>query len=208
LGTDIRELSAVLEERNKFKSANAWAAHAQKALEKVMNKNPLPSKDQIVDWLTDGRQTGALQKALTLPMLAGTRKDLLDPLRMLGFPGGETPELHHIFPRAWCSANSKSANLVNLLDESKGGRNWVESTANLMPLSRTSNNLWKAKEPCTILAEQEAHFSTVKGAASKVFIDSEAFELLRSGPSHIEAFWKRRADLIAGDLLGRTTVTL
>lgn len=208
LGTDIKDLTRLLDERASFSSATAWANHAQASLKKLVGRENLPSKDQLIEWLTEGRQTGALLKALTLPMLAGTQKDLLDPQRVLGFPNGETPELHHIYPKAWFASNSHSAIRSQTNAKTGNGSEWISSVANLMPLSRKSNNLWRAKEPATILAEQEAQFSTLKAAAQSVFIDSEAFELLRSVPVQIEAFLKKRAMLIADDLLGRTSVTL
>jgi hypothetical protein len=206
LGTDIKELTAILELRSNFASPNAWANEARVALETLI-RGFLPTKEQLVDLLTDGRQAGALQKTLTLPMLAGIHKDLLDPQTLICFAGGEPPELHHIFPRAWCATN-KTGRLASLLDKTLAGRNWVESIANQMPLSRKSNNIWKAKVPDQILAEQEARFPAVRNAAESVFIDAGAFEFLRNGSKDIEAFWSRRADLIAIDLLGRTNVTL
>jgi hypothetical protein len=206
LGKDIKELTAILEQRGNFESPNGWANHARAALDAVI-KGPLPTKEQLIDLLTDGRPGGALQKALTLPMLAGRHKDLLDPQTPICFVGGEPPELHHIFPKAWCASN-KTGKLALLLDKTLAGRNWVESIANQMPLSRKSNNIWKAKVPDQILAEEEALFPTVRNAAESVFIDAEAFELLRNGPNSIEEFWTRRANLIANDLLGRTNVIL
>jgi hypothetical protein len=206
LGADIKELKAILEKRSNFDSANKWAEEATKSLDMLMGPFTV-TKETLIDLLTDGRQTGALQQALTLPMLAGAHKDLLDPQVNIGFPNGETPELHHIFPKAWCASN-KSGNLAKLLDKKAAGRDWVDSIANMMPLSRKSNNIWKAKIPDQILAEQQAHFATIKAAAKGVYIDEKAFELLTEGSSRIEDFWMRRANLIATDLLGRTTVTL
>jgi len=206
LGTDIRELKAILERRADAKSANEWAKDASESLDKLLISK-VPTKDQLIEWLTDGRQTGALQKALTLPMLAGAHKDLLDPQVNIGFPNGEAPELHHIFPKAWCASN-RTGSLASLLDKKLAGRDWVDSIANMMPLSRKSNNTWKAKIPNQILAEQQAHFSTIKTAAKGVYIDEAAFQLLTEDSRQIKNFWARRAELIANDLIGRTTVTL
>ena len=167
----------------------------------------LPTKEQLVELISDGRQTGALQKVLTLPMIAGVHLDLLDPQMKIGFPGGEPVELHHIYPRAWCNS-SKAGDLASILDKEIAGKNWVESTANLMPLSRKSNNIWKSKIPGQILQEKKAEYSVVKRAAKQVFIDEIAFEFLVQGARKIEEFWVRRADLIAEDLIGRTSVTL
>jgi hypothetical protein len=206
LGADIKELSAILDKRGAINSPNEWAIFAQKSLDSLI-AGIMPTRSQLVDLLTDGRQTGALQKALTLTLLAGSHKDLLDPQFNISFPGGEPPELHHIFPRAWCASNC-TGELAKILNKEQAGRNWVESTANLMPLSRKSNNIWKAKVPSQILAEKQAQFSIVKSAAKEVFIDEIAFEHLLEGSGKIREFWERRAEAIASDILGRTTVTL
>jgi hypothetical protein len=206
LATDIKLIKEILRKRASFKSSNEWARFAQAQLIESMGK-VLPTKEQIIDLLTDGRQTEALQKALTLPMLAGVHQDLLDPQLKISFPEGEPVDLHHIFPKAWC-ASSHAAELRKLLNQEIAGRDWVDSTANLMPLSRKSNNLWKSKIPGQILEERKADYMIVKQAAMQVYIDEEAFGYLTEGTRQIEEFWKRRAELIAGDLLDRATVTL
>lgn len=206
LATDLRDLRAILQSRASFTSANEWAIHAQRDLEGVVDKI-VPTKDQLVEALTDGRQTGAFQKALTLPMFGGVRGDLLDPQTKLSYPSAEIVELHHIFPKAWCNSN-RTGELARLLDRESTGRNWVDSTANLLPLSRKSNNLWKAKIPGQILHENFAEFATVRSAAKPVFIDEKAFDLLLEGPRGIGEFWSTRAELMAEDLIGRTMISL
>jgi hypothetical protein len=206
LGKDIENLKRILSARQSLKSGNEWAVFAQRELQEFMG-GVLPNKEQLVDLVSEGRQTGALQKALTLPMIAGVHQDLLDPQMKIGFPGGEPVELHHIYPKAWCNS-SKAGELARILDREVAGRNWVDSTANLMPLSRKSNNIWKSKMPGQILQEKKAEYGVVKQAAKQVFIDEEAFGHLVEGARRIEEFWSRRADLIAEDLMSRTLVTL
>jgi hypothetical protein len=206
LGKDIEHLKRILGRRQSFQSGNEWAGYASRELQEFMNAL-LPNYDQLVELLSDGRQTGALQKALTLPMIAGVRQDLLEPQMKIGFPGGEPVELHHIFPKAWCNS-SKTGELAAILDKDISGKNWVDSTANLMPLSRKSNNIWKSKVPALILEEKKAEFGVVMQAAQQVFIDEEAFRDLLEGSRRIKEFWSRRADLIAHDLLSRTQVSL
>jgi hypothetical protein len=206
LGKDIQQLKIVLKKRADFKSGNDWVLFAEQTLQKHMGK-VLPTKDQLIEQVSEGRQTGALQKALVLPMIAGARQDFLDPDVKLGFPGGEPVELHYIYPRTWCNSN-KAGELANLLNKELAGKNWVESTANLMPLSRKSNNLWKFKTPWQALQERGAEYAVVREAAGQAFIDEEAFTYLSEGPREIEHFWKRRANLLAQDLLDRTTITL
>lgn len=207
LGTDIRSLKDILSKRASHASPGEWATSAQKQLDDLMGSKVVPSLDGLVELVSDGRQTGALQKAITLPMLAGTHQDLLDPQLSISFPSGEPPELHHIFPKAWC-ASSAAGDLAKVLNKDVAGRDWVNSTANLMPLSRKSNNLWRSKIPGQILAERQITFSAVKQAAKQVYIDEEAFGYLLKGAARIEDFWRVRAYLVARDLLDRTTVTL
>jgi hypothetical protein len=206
LGKDIEHLKRILSKRQSFKTGNEWAVFAQREMQEFMG-GVLPSKEQLVELVSDGRQTGAFQKALTLPMIAGVHQDLLDPQVKIGFPGGEPVELHYIYPRAWCNS-SKAGELATVLDKELAGKNWVDSTANLMPLARKSNNIWKSKIPGQILQEKKAEHGVVKRAAKQVFIDEEAFEYLVQGARRIKEFWNRRADLIATDLVGRTSVTL
>lgn len=206
LGKDIEYLKHILAKRQSFQSGNEWAIFALEKLQEFMD-GVLPNKEQLVELVSEGRQTGALQKALTLPMIAGVHQDLLDPQMRIGFPGGEPVELHHIYPKAWCNS-SKAGDLASILDKEIAGKNWVDSTANLMPLSRKSNNVWKSKMPGQILQEKKADYGIVKQAAKQVFIDEEAFGDLVEGARRIKEFWSKRADLIARDLVSRTLVTL
>ena len=206
LSKDIEHLKGILFRRQSFRSANEWAASAQRELQEFMG-GVLPNKEQLVDLISEGRQTGALQKALTLPMIAGVHQDLLDPQMKIGFPGGEPVELHHIYPKAWCNS-SKAGELAAILDKEIAGKNWMDSTANLMPLSRKSNNIWKSKMPGQILQEKKAQYGIVKQAAEQVFIDEKAFGYLVEGARRVKEFWTRRADLIAADLMDRALVTL
>lgn len=206
LGTDIKQLKAWLTKRLEIPNVADWAAEIQKELSDYMKSNPLPTEAQLVDLLTDARPVGALQKSFSLPMIAATNEDFLDPGISLAYPTGELPELHHIYPRSWCQ-NNNTGPLANVLDEEKAGRDWVNSMSNLMPLSRKSNNLWKAKNPGAILKEKKVPYQNIRKIAEKVFIDEQCFALLLSGAAGIPRFWEKRASLMATDLLGRTKIT-
>jgi hypothetical protein len=206
LGSDLKELKVLLEKRSAHRSANEWAIVAQAHLSQFMGVT-VPTEEMLIEAITDGPQTGALQRALTLPMIGGIRSDLLDPQVKLFYPGGEPFELHHIYPTAWCNSN-KTGELAKLLDRERAGRDWVNSTANKMPLSRKSNNLWKAKIPGQILQERRAEYSLIRQAAERLFIDEAAFGELIQGPKGMEKFWTRRARLIARDLMQRMMITL
>jgi hypothetical protein len=206
LGSDLKELKGLLEKRDRNESANEWAKAAQEQLNRFMG-GLLSTEEQLIDAITDGPQTGALQRALTLPMIGGARSDLLDPQVKLGYPSGERFELHHIYPTAWCNSN-KTGELAKLLSKEQAGRDWVNSTANKMPLSRKSNNLWKAKIPGQVLQERSAEYNLVRQAAGPLFIDEVAFGELCRGPQGMEKFWTRRAGLIARDLMQRMMISL
>jgi hypothetical protein len=205
LGTDIKEIKSWLCRRADHPSANRWAIFVHGCMVEYMPG--LVSKQTLVDWLSDGKQTGALQKTLILPMVAGAKRDLLDPTIKLSYPSTEQVELHHIYPKAWCNS-SKVGELAVLLNRDQAGRNWVDSAVNLMPMSRKSNNLWKAKVPGQVLVEMKVTYQHAREVLKPAFIDEEAFQLLMEGPRGLRRFWELRAELMADDLLARANVTL
>jgi hypothetical protein len=210
LGTDVKELRGILDVRPKFKTVAEWASAAAVDLSKYLHAPPnaaLPHGETLFEGLTDGRPSGAAQKAYTLPMIAGAKVDLVDPSISLRFPSSEAVELHHIYPKAWCS-NSKSGKLAAFLDKTKAGKDWVNSIANLMPLSRRSNNAWKIRLPGQMIAEQKISFSQIEERLKPLFIDKESFDLLLAGTDGIPRFWEKRANLIVKDLLRRTDIIL
>lgn len=205
IGVDIKELKRLLELKRGKNTAGQWATSAEPELQKLIGR-PLPSKEDLVEYITDGRPTGAMQKALYLPMLAGATKDLLDGSISLRYSQQDSlVHLHHIYPRDWCR-NNVTGRLRKILDPKKAGRDWVNSVANLMPLSRQSNNIWKAKNPGQVLVEREITYSHSQNILARAFIDRECFEFLLKGADGIEQFWSRRASIIADDLLKRMTI--
>lgn len=175
LGADIKELKNLLSKRADINSANKWAAQVQIDLDAFMG-GQLPGKDQLYDLITDGRPLGAMQKALTLPMIGSSKQDLLDGTTKLSFPITDV-EMHHIYPKSWCG-NNKVGALANILDKEKAGKDWVDSTANLMPLSRKSNNAWKARIPGQALKEHAVTYDHVKQLLKPLHIDKPMFHIL------------------------------
>lgn len=77
-------------------------------------KGPSPSRSDLIDYLTDNRSRGAIQKALCLTIMAGVRRDLIDHNISLGYPAAtttEVTEMRHIYPKAWCR-KSRSGDLA------------------------------------------------------------------------------------------------
>lgn len=206
VGTDIARLKGWLSRRSDYASSSQWAAETEAALNQYITF-PLPSEAELIELLTDGDPGGAIGKALTLPMLAGVRKDLVDTGRSLEYPSNEPVELHHIFPKEWCR-NNKTGSLAKILDANQAGRDYVNCVANLMPLSRVSNNNWRQKIPGQFILEKQLSFSNVKEVLRPLFIDEQAFSALAGGDNAIDTFWKHRARLIAQDVLSRVKVVL
>jgi hypothetical protein len=210
LGTDLRELRTILDDRVLFDNINSWTSSAEPRLSKYLHdpsQAQLPTEDGLFDELTDGRPIGATLRTFTLPMIASIRTDLIDPDISLEYPIGEEAELHHIYPKAWCS-NSKSGRLKAILDKSAAGKDWVNSIVNLMPLSRQSNNSWKIALPGQIIDQHHLKYDHLRQRLATLFIDERAFDLLRKGADGIPEFWEARGRLMANDLLGRARMAL
>ncbi|MGB5926114.1 MAG: DUF262 domain-containing protein [Dehalococcoidia bacterium] len=204
LGEDIKTVKAWLRMRADYQSSSQWATEVTKLLDSYMKKT-LPTKDDLMAAVTDTVPIGALGKALMLPMHGGARRDLVDGNRSLEYPTPKGVPIHHIYPKNWCQ-NNKMGRLAILLDKKKAGKDWVNSAANLMPLSRESNNLWKAKPPGQVLAENGIVYEHVQDILRASFMDRQCFDYLLQGEKNIQEFWERRATLIVEDLLRRMTV--
>ncbi|UUZ71383.1 DUF262 domain-containing protein [Polaromonas sp. P1(28)-8] len=204
VGTDLMHLKSILLTRQNFASGSDWAQTAEQALSALF-EYPLPTRDQLIDDLTDGLQTGAYQKALILPLLARATKDLVEPAISLSYPSSQPIELHHIYPKEWCR-NNKQGTLAAILDRSVSGRDWVNSTSNLMPLSGKSNNQWKQKIPAQFLNEKNISFGPNANIFTSLFIDQPSFLMLSDGTAGIPAFWEKRANAIADFLVAHMGV--
>lgn len=190
LGTDIIELKAILSDRRAFADFDEWAVEANERLDTFMNKS-IPAPDELRNLYT-GRQTGALQKALLLPIVTKAKRDLLNPDLNISFPARTDIQLHHIYPLAWCR-NNRTGGLREWLDRDVSIKDWVGSAANLMPLSRESNLEWRAVNPGAILHQNDLNYASHASLLSDVFISDQAFEYLLEGADGVPNFWNARA---------------
>ena len=198
LGADIVELKRILASRTSFERFEKWASEANHQLDAFMDK-PLPGEAELRD-LISGRQTGALQKALLLPIVAGGRKDLLNPEVDISFPARTDIQLHHIYPKAWCRDNC-TGDLSKWLDHPRVAiKDWVGSAANLMPLTRESNLEWRSANPGAILHQRNLNYDLHGEMFANVFISEQAHEHLSDGAGGIPEFWNARADTLASHL--------
>ena len=198
LGTDMAQLKLILNKRSSFGNFHEWATVANKKLEALMNK-PVPDSSELRD-LCSGRQAGALQKALLLPIVTKANRDLLTPDVDISFPARTDIQLHHIYPQAWCR-NNRTGELKEWLDPEVSEKDWVGSAANLMPLSRESNLKWRAANPGAILHQEGLTYPSHGKLFSDLFITEEAFGHLKNGAGGIPRFWGARADALASHLV-------
>ena len=206
LGTDLHYLKSLLRFRRQHASKSEWLSLCDRQLTSDLMKTArIPSIEEFIAILTDGRPGGALQSAIMLPMIAGVDTDI-DGVDV-SFPGDAKLELHHVFPRRWC-ANNGCEQRISILDELESGRDWINSVANLIPLSRKTNNDWKDKLPATFLHEKSISHARSRDFCEKSYIDFELFEILRSDSPDVIDFWRRRSRIIAESLLEMTILTV
>lgn len=204
LGTDINEMKSILDTRDEFLNASDWVSNATNRLERHLDKE-LPTRERLLELLLNGRPGGAMQSALQLPMIAATRHDI----------GGESLEkgrplnihLHHIYSKKWCK-NNASGEFAAVLDPKTGPIDYVNSIANLMPLSPKTNQDWRDMSPGAYIEKKKITFDAVRGALSNVYISEELFDLLKSDKDGTKDFWEKRAGLIADHMLSLTHLSI
>lgn len=204
--TDMKVLKELLFRRAKSTSANAWAAEANKELAKAMGMS-IPDKGELISALLDAKPAGALGRALSLPVWTLPGHDLLDPAVSITFPSAKPVELHHIYPQSWCK-NNQHGDLGKVLDANVADHDYVRSVANLTPLTRESNNLWRAKTPGQALKETELTSEVAKSRLRSHFISTASFALLTAASPNPLAFWEQRSAEIAELLVSRCVVDL
>ena len=202
--TDLRFLKEILYARAEYGSFGEWAGLAQAKLDSFMERQ-LPTREYLIDRLTDKRPAGAFGKALALPMIAGAQRDLLDPSVMLEYPSEAGVELHHIYPRDWCK-NNAAGELAKILNPRLADRNYCESLANMIPLSRESNQWWRSKVPSAALHEKAVTYDTSRSTLERAFVSEEAFSYVMDGQPKPKEFWHLRAERLADHLLGLTRI--
>ncbi|GEM_PF-1005798 len=202
MGTDLVTLKALLATKGVYDTEVEWLDQVEGQFQKEIRPVDIPSREDLIDYLTNGRPGGALQSALMLPMVARSTVDF-GGNQLIGDTDTRT-EIHHVYPTRWCRENA-SNEYKELLSQDGEGPNFANSIANLMPLSRELNSEWSSKSPATFFAAKGVQYEgAVAEALGQVFIDKEGFELLRQGLPSIKKFWLHRAGLIADHLLEQT----
>jgi hypothetical protein len=204
--TDLRLLKDMLFRRAKAGNANSWAAEANEFLSKTLNVE-VPAAEQVRQQLLQAKPAGALGRALSLRVRTRPQVDLLDPGVNIAYPSAKPVELHHIYPQGWC-ANNRHGVLGEILDPNKADFDYVRSVANLTPLTRESNNVWRAKTPGQALAEDNVAYGVAKDRFESHYITEHGFAMLTAPTPDPQGFWEDRAAAIGLDLIARCSVSL
>ena len=199
VGADVSEFKAFLNQTPKDIPLTDWAVQADEWLNTRGQMQSAEIIAQEVDnALSDGNTKGALRSASLLLLYTRSREDILDVQEDISNLIGPL-ELHHIYPKSWCRNNKtkENENYVN----THGEKNWVDSPANLMPLSKKSNIQWEAKEPSMALSELGIDSQKQHNLLLQYFIDPQAQTLLKDGPENIGKFLERRKNLIRDEII-------
>lgn len=129
-------------------------------------------------------------------LLSSTRTDFAtgEKLDYLSQDKDRRVQLHHIFPKRWCSDNKGSHEYFNLNPEI------VNCFANLIPLAAASNNAWMTRSPATAIKHFNLAYDDHDPRFGNAFIDQEMFDLLLQETPDPQRFWELRAERIADRL--------
>lgn len=196
IGTDIREMKSFLSGVKESPNSDLWRGKANAWLNDYMG---LPLEREVIfDIVSDGSESGALKKAPLLLISARASVDLFDSSVSIKHGSGNM-QLHHIYPKDWC-ANNVAGTAKNYLDPEIADRDYINSAANLMPMSRNSNLAWRKKAPAQFIDEQQIGYDAQAHLWNSYFIDRTAFELLALPAADPGAFWRQRANLITEEI--------
>lgn len=189
--TDLKKLIEMLINKKMYKSTSEWLKEYCKYQFDLMfkNDNSVMSFEKINTLVKQKLQNGAMNKALSLHFVAKPGKDIITNIDLSINTEGEQ-DMHHIFPKAWCEKNG--------IKENDDMREAIESIANMMPLSRKTNNEWKDKSPSHYINIKKMDYETLRNQLENYYIDKCCFDFLATAKP-LE-FWDRRADLMARDI--------
>lgn len=200
IGTDLREMKRFLSRKAAGADEEEWGSAANQWLD--TNVGARPTLDEIMATVSDGNEKGALRRAALLLLYARADRDAVAPDLGTTSDGG-VPELHNIYPKEWCKDHPAVAGTAE--SPNGPGHDWTNSAANLLPMHRQTNNVWRKRSPAEEL-NGTAGFDSHPDLWNRYFVDRTSYELLLSGDNSATAFWRRRAEAIAGELHGRTAV--
>jgi hypothetical protein len=203
IGTDIREFKQFLGTTQIDEDIDHWKVRANSWLDSYLKPAEYLT-EQVERIVRDGSETGALRKASLLLLISRARADVIDTNTPISF-GSSDVHLHHIFPKDWCS-NNKSDSLLEVLDKKLAGRDYINSPANLMPMARKSNLLWRKKSPSQAISEFDLSYDNNSDLWAAYFVSREAFQILANAIPDPKSFWEVRANSIGSEIMRRMKV--
>ena len=78
----------------------------------------------------------------------------------------------------------------------------------MMPLSRKTNQVWKADSPATFITRNAISYKISETSFKDALIDKVAFDFMVKDLNGVEQFWKHRSEYIAAKLLSLTELTI
>ncbi len=198
IGQDIANFKEFLNSTKEGEDDSSWRIRASTWLDDFL---PMVPPQVAVDIVSDGKETGALRKAARLLLIARASIDIYTDSHIIKY-GSDNLQIHHIYPRDWCANNAvPSAQALISADN-----DWVNSAANLMPMHRDTNLLWRKKSPAQFLHENNLDFESRQELWVRYFIDYKAYQLLAAGPEKLEEFWTYRGKLISDEINRRMQI--
>ena len=200
--TDMGVLREMLKRRPEVDSQSEWLSLIEDRFETLFGDTVKPERAELAAWARND-VGGARRDAILLAIRTRLQKDLVTQ-KTIAYPTTIEVDMHHIWPIRWIK-NNKTGKLAALLDEARENDwNRIDCPANKMPLSKATNDDWKAKNPGQVLQEKKEKLKygpKTKDLYAKAFIDKDAYDLLLKGdPDSVGDFQERRSELIAEHL--------
>lgn len=205
VGADVLDFKQFLNSATSGQADVNWTTKANKWLSKLpLMSSPAVIKENIDAAVGDGNQRGALRAGGLLLLHARATWDVVEPSRDISNIISQH-ELHHIYPKKWCKDNKVPEN-TKYLEVSRDLQDWINSPANLMPMSGASNKLWDSKVPSSALHSLQINSDQQHDLLDRYFVDEMGRKLLEGGPAKVGEFLEYRKELLKKACLSLTTV--
>jgi hypothetical protein len=201
IGADIINFKEFLNSTREDEDFDGWRIRASAWLDAFL---PPIDRQSVYDVVSDGKEAGALRKAARILLYSRASFDIFSETKAIKF-GSDNLQLHHIFPRDWYVNNITPE--IRAISDSDS-HDWINSAANLMPMHRDTNILWRKKNPAQFIDEFNLDYDSRSEIWSRCFVDRHSYELLKQGADGLKAFWERRAGLIADEIMKRSDISL
>lgn len=200
VSADIDVFKNFLQRTSSNSDDQVWQGEADHFLNRLPLMYSLQSlEDEVWEAVTNGNTRGALRDGAILLLHTRAQNDFVDLAQDISNVTSRH-DLHHIFAKRWCKDNLTNAN-KEYLTVSKEGRNWVDSPANLIPMSSKSNKKWDTMEPSAAMGSLGVKTEEQLEQLRKYFIDADCLKLLEQGGVSVGGFLQARAKLLQKEIV-------